>query len=94
METSTHTAPPVALDRLVRRFAEMKEYLPKSRLSRWEAYRLMFGIHSPVKVWPATNALWQLKDYGEKTRARWIEEYRHQRQLSAIARGTDYETNA
>ena len=47
-----------------------------------------------MKVWPATNALWQIMDYGEKTRSRWVEEYRHQRQMSAIARGTDYEPNA
>ena len=87
-QTSSHRE-----ERLVRRFAEMKEYLPKGRLSRWDAFRLMFRIHAPVKVWPATNALWQIKDYGEKTRARWVEEYRHQRQLSAISRGTDYQTN-
>jgi hypothetical protein len=53
----------------------------------------MFAINASVTVWPATRATWEIKDYGEKTRCRWIEEYRHQRRLSAIERGTDYPTN-
>jgi len=74
---------------LTRQFAAIKETLPKGRLSRWAEFRFMFGINKSVKVWPAISAIWKLNDYGEKTRSRWVEEYRHQRKLSAITHGTD-----
>lgn len=72
------------------RFTDMKDWLPKSRLSRWAAFRGMFVINSLVVNWPALRAIWELKDYGEKTRSRWVEEYRHQRILSGISQDKDY----
>lgn len=74
---------------LAQRFKSIKEFLPKGRLSRWSESRHIFQ-HSENQVLPARSARWVINDYGERTRERWIAEYRHFRHLEAINQGGDY----
>ena len=73
---------------LVKQFASMRPYLPKGKFSRWADIRFLFGTSAGIH-WPSKRAIWEMNDYGEKTRTRWQTEYRHQRTLAAITAGED-----
>ena len=76
---------------LVRYFCLSKNFLPRGKYSRWECFRTSFSINKPEIIWAAKRAIWEISEQGDKTRTAWEQEYRHQRKLSGISRGKNYD---
>lgn len=74
---------------LIKRFSMIREFLPRGRMSRWADARWMFA-HIEDNIHAAQRATYAIRDCGERTRERWYRLYRHEREISAISRGTDH----
>lgn len=76
------------------RFLVYKEVLPPCSLeAKWNELRLIFN-HFEQPNFSAQNAIYEIKYYGERTKERWISEYRQQRKLSGILRGKKYKPSS